>query len=178
VVGQTRRSGAKHATLTARQLEVLHFVARGHSNKAIAVQLGVSENGVKAHIARLLLKFGVPNRAALVRVALPGYGSPTATPGDLYLLLRETLIECVGLTATEALLRRALKRAASREPHLERLVSKAADSSLDWEIDGAPGFAELRGILRELCSLLIDMTGPVVVDRLKRHGLVPDGDAG
>ncbi len=177
-MGQARRSSAKHSTPTARQLEVLHFVARGHSNKAIAAQLGVSENGVKAHIARLLLKFDVPNRAALVRVALPGYGSPTATPGDLYLLLRETLIECVGLTATDALLRRALKRAASREPRLERFVSKAADASLEWESDGAPGVADLRAILSELCSLLIEVTGPVVVDRLKRHGLVPDGDAG
>lgn len=163
--------------VTPRQLEVLNLVAGGHSNKAIAALLGVSENGVKGHIARLLLKFDVPNRAALVRVALPGHESPTATSGDLYLLLRETLTEVVGLTATDAILRRALQHAASREPRLERLVSKATDGSFEWG-DGGPGVAELRAILRELWPLLIDMTGPVVVDRLERHGLTPDGDVG
>lgn len=177
-MARSRRSGTERSTVTARQLEVLRLVARGHSNKAIAALLGVSENGVKAHIARLLLKFDVPNRAALVRVALPGHESPTATSGDLYLLLRETLTEVVGLTATDALLRRALHRAASREPRLERLVGRATNGSLEWESDGGPSVAELRAILRELWPLLIDMTGPVLVARLERQGLAPDGDVG
>lgn len=170
------RSGTGHATLTARQLEVLQLVARGESNKAIAERLGVSENGVKAHIARLLVKFDVPNRAALVRVALPGGDVPSGNASELYRLLRETLTEVVGLTATDALLRRALQRAASREPRLERLVSRDGSSSTLG--DGALGLADLRAILRELWPLLIDITGPVLVARLERRGLVPDGDAG
>jgi hypothetical protein len=157
---------------------VLKLVARGHANKAIAALLGVSENGVKAHIARLLLKFDVPNRAALVRVALPGDDPRTARSGDLYLVLRETLTEVVGLTATDVLLRRALHRAASREPRLERLAGKATNGSLEWESDVGPNVAELRAILRELWPLLIDMTGPVLVARLERQGLAPNGDLG
>lgn len=57
--------------LTARQVEVLELVASGRSNREIALLLRVSENGVKAHVARLLVKFGVPNRAALVHAACP-----------------------------------------------------------------------------------------------------------
>ena len=71
------RNGAP--TLTARQIEVLKLVAGGHSNREIATLLHVSENGIKAHIARLLVRFGVPNRAALVRVALPDDGGASGS---------------------------------------------------------------------------------------------------
>ena len=73
--------------LTARQLEVLKLVAGGHSNREIAALLHVSENGIKAHIARLLVRFGVPNRAALVRVALPDDGGASGSVPEIYGLL-------------------------------------------------------------------------------------------
>lgn len=158
-----RRSKDGPPTLTVRQREVLELVAHGQSNKAIASRLRVSENGVKAHIARLLVKFDVPNRAALVRAALPERGETDRSALDLYLVLHETLTEVVGRTATDALLRRALQRATSRDPGVDALTPES-------------GGRYLRAILRELWPLLIDITGPVVVARLRRHGLVPDGE--
>src|SRR3990170_6787023 len=123
------RNGAP--TLTARQLEVLKLVAGGHSNREIAALLHVSENGIKAHIARLLVRFGVPNRAALVRVALPDDGGASGSVPEIYGLLHETLSEVIGRTATEALLRRALRRASAQDPELAALARKGSE-------EGAP----------------------------------------
>jgi DNA-binding CsgD family transcriptional regulator len=162
--------------LTARQLEVLELVAGGHSNREIASLLHVSENGVKAHIARLLVKFGVPNRAALVRVALPEDREVGGSVREMYDVLHETLSEVIGRTATEALLRRALRRASSRDPDLAALTRKSAEGSapVQWWADGRRGMSYLRAVMRELWPLLIEITGPVVVARLERRGIAPD----
>lgn len=163
--------------LTARQLEVLELVASGRSNREIASLLRVSENGVKAHIARLLTKFGVPNRAALVRVALPEELHAGGSVREIYDLLYETLSEVVGRTATEALLRRALQRASSQDPDLDALARKSGEEGapVQWWSDGRRGMTYLRAVMRELWPLLIDITGPVVVARLERRGIGPDG---
>jgi len=166
--------------LTARQLEVLELVARGRSNREIAQLLHVSENGVKAHIARLLVKFGVPNRAARVRVALPEDRETGGSVRDMYALLNDTLSEVIGRTATEALLRRALRRASSQDPELGALARKgaASDPPVDSWSDERHGMRYLRAVLRELWPLLIEMTGPVVVARLERRGIGPDDAPG
>jgi DNA-binding NarL/FixJ family response regulator len=56
--------------LTAREREVLELIARGRSNKRIALELGISEKTVKAHVGRVLAKLGVADRtqAALLAV--------------------------------------------------------------------------------------------------------------
>ncbi|MEK7284290.1 MAG: helix-turn-helix transcriptional regulator [Chloroflexota bacterium] len=171
-----RSSEDRSLRLTARQLEVLELVASGHSNREIASLLHVSENGVKAHIARLLVKYGVPNRAALVRVALPGSRDTDGSVPDLYALLHETLSEVIGGTATEVLLHRALLHASSHDPELAALARQSTESGapLQWWTDGRRGMRYLRAVLRELWRLLIEITGPVVVARLERRGLVPD----
>jgi DNA-binding CsgD family transcriptional regulator len=51
--------------LTPRETEVLRHVRTGESNRAIAADLGISEQAVKALVSRLLLKFGVVNRTTL-----------------------------------------------------------------------------------------------------------------
>jgi DNA-binding CsgD family transcriptional regulator len=48
--------------ISARELEVLHELAAGRSNKEIAAALGVSPNTVKTHIARLFEKLEVRRR--------------------------------------------------------------------------------------------------------------------
>lgn len=54
--------------LTARQLEVVEMLARGLSNKDIAVALEVAENTVKVHLATIYRVLGVANRTtALLR---------------------------------------------------------------------------------------------------------------
>ena len=45
---------------------ILRNVARGKTNKDIAAQLGISEQGVKVHISRLLERYGAENRVELV----------------------------------------------------------------------------------------------------------------
>jgi DNA-binding CsgD family transcriptional regulator len=60
--------------LTPRQDLILRSVARGKTNKDIAAQLGISEQGVKVHISRLLERYGAENRVELVTLtkAWPG----------------------------------------------------------------------------------------------------------
>jgi DNA-binding NarL/FixJ family response regulator len=57
--------------LTRREREVLELIALGHSNKRIALELGVAEKTVKTHVGHLLAKLGVSDRtqAALFAVA-------------------------------------------------------------------------------------------------------------
>ena len=56
--------------LTPREREVLELIANGRSNKLIALELGISEKTVKAHVGRVLAKLGVADRtqAALLAV--------------------------------------------------------------------------------------------------------------
>jgi two-component system, NarL family, response regulator YdfI len=74
VLSLTNRSVAvpqskEPVTLTDRELEVLRSVARGERSKEIAVQLGISERTVKAHLASIYSKLGVDSRAAAIAVA-------------------------------------------------------------------------------------------------------------
>ena len=55
--------------ISARELEVLHEIAAGHSNKEIALRLHVSPNTVKTHVARLLEKLGAKRRTDALRRA-------------------------------------------------------------------------------------------------------------
>jgi two-component system, NarL family, response regulator YdfI len=62
-------SSNEPVNLTDRELEVLQSVARGERSKEIAVQLGISERTVKAHLASIYSKLGVDSRAAAIAVA-------------------------------------------------------------------------------------------------------------
>jgi two-component system nitrate/nitrite response regulator NarL len=48
--------------LTAREREILVYVARGLSNKAIARELGISHDTVKLHVRHILSKLGFASR--------------------------------------------------------------------------------------------------------------------
>ena len=56
--------------LTARERQVLELIVAGCANKRIAVELGISEKTVKAHVGHVLAKLGVSDRtqAALLAV--------------------------------------------------------------------------------------------------------------
>jgi ATP/maltotriose-dependent transcriptional regulator MalT len=55
--------------LSMRELEVLSLLACGSSNAEIASQLYVSTETIKTHVAHLLRKLQVPNRAQAVKKA-------------------------------------------------------------------------------------------------------------
>jgi DNA-binding CsgD family transcriptional regulator len=57
-------------SLSGRELEILRELARGARNGAIAVQLGITERTVKAHLESIYLKLGVDSRAGAVAAAL------------------------------------------------------------------------------------------------------------
>lgn len=56
---------AGRVSFTDREKEVLELLVAGRSNKEIGAVLGIEERTVKAHVAKLMRKVGVPNRIAL-----------------------------------------------------------------------------------------------------------------
>ena len=55
--------------LGPRQLEVLHLMGQGATNKLVAEKLGISENTVKSHMRAIFDALGVRTRTACVRKA-------------------------------------------------------------------------------------------------------------
>jgi DNA-binding NarL/FixJ family response regulator len=60
----------RSSTLTERELEVLGYVARGLSKKAIADLMFLSVNTVDRHTTNIRRKLGVRDRVALARLAI------------------------------------------------------------------------------------------------------------
>ncbi|WP_441963807.1 response regulator [Mycolicibacterium houstonense] len=52
--------------LTARELDVLRLIAKGHSNAEIADQLSISGLTVKSHIGHIFIKLDLRDRAAAI----------------------------------------------------------------------------------------------------------------
>ena len=73
--------------LTERQRVVIAHVRQGYSNREIGDKLAISEDGVKAHLSRLYLRFGVTNRVELIASVDERTGQPSQiaspTPGTL-----------------------------------------------------------------------------------------------
>jgi two-component system response regulator FixJ len=70
--------------LTPREREVMDMVIKGHANKVIALDLGVSQRTVELHRARVMHKMGVRSLAELVRVAgrIAETGGKGSEPAD------------------------------------------------------------------------------------------------
>jgi NarL family two-component system response regulator LiaR len=58
------------STLTERELEVLRRVARGCSNKEIALNLSIAEKTVKTHVGSILSKLGAASRTQATLIAI------------------------------------------------------------------------------------------------------------
>jgi len=55
---------------TEREMEVLHLVAKGYTNKAIGVQLGISDRTVQGHLAHVFDKLQASSRTEAVMRAV------------------------------------------------------------------------------------------------------------
>ena len=69
-VGFAKQKTEIQEALTQREIEVLQLVARGLTNKAIAVQLEISDRTVQGHIANIFAKLGAESRTDAVMIAL------------------------------------------------------------------------------------------------------------
>ena len=58
------------AELSPRQREILESITRGLSNAQIALQLDISAESVKTHMAKLFTKLGAASRAEAVAIAM------------------------------------------------------------------------------------------------------------
>lgn len=62
--------GLAPIALSDRELEILRLLARGRNNPEMAAELHVAETTIKAHLSRIMAKFGVRDRVqTLIRAA-------------------------------------------------------------------------------------------------------------
>ena len=79
---QASPKGQDPDALTSREMEVLEWMVEGvTSNRALAKQLGVSENTIKFHVRNILDKLHLHNRAQVVAYALRNRIVDTDTEG-------------------------------------------------------------------------------------------------
>jgi DNA-binding NarL/FixJ family response regulator len=72
-----RRAEPQYEPLTDRELEVLGLVAQGYTNKAIGLQLGISDRTVQGHLAKVYGKLDVNSRTeAVMRAVAEGWLAP------------------------------------------------------------------------------------------------------
>ena len=67
---QQLSGGSSAEVLSPRELQVVRGVADGLTNKAIALQLGISDHTVKFHLASAMSKLGAASRAEAVALAI------------------------------------------------------------------------------------------------------------
>ena len=115
----------------------------------------------------------------------------TAVPGpcpaaEMFALLWSTLADVIGPTATAALMQRSVKRAAAAQPELRQLVITREQFDYiytlpkSWARPAVDSRAALAPVVKELWPLLSELTGTVVVRRLRevpqlrRCGIIPE----
>src|SRR5450755_206602 len=69
-VARALASRMPHSDLSSRELEVLHLLVGGNSNRDIANLLGITEATVKSHVSTILMRLDVEDRTQAVVAAL------------------------------------------------------------------------------------------------------------
>ena len=98
-----------------------------------------------------------------------------SSTAEVFELLWDSLADVLGTAAAATLLRRAIKRAAAQISSAESVIVVRNGPDYEYRLPETwkqPGNEEAIGALRvlvaELCVLLVELTGPVVVRRLAR----------
>ena len=143
---------AQISTITGRQRQVLTRIARGQSNREIAGELGITEQGVKSHVSRLLMRHGVPNRTALV-AATRSWSASDAAVYDAMDDVMATLRRAVngnGNGGSAANGENGYSARPRRAISIEELRRQAAELSPDAPAEVKLAVERLREIVREL----------------------------
>lgn len=69
-IAQRLKDHLAEPEITPREREILTLVTRGNANKEIAATLGISEDIVKQHVSRILMKLEVNDRAQATAEAI------------------------------------------------------------------------------------------------------------
>lgn len=152
--------------LTARQRQVVDLLRRGLSNKEIAAALRITEDGVKAHLSRMYLRFAVTNRVALLArfdAAPPRPTSPELNLGDLRTLASRSHVRSAKQTSAGLL--------SASEVVDAREVLAAVDVALDLVRDLPP---ETTGPVLDALRRRV-AAAVVALDSVDAHDLVRSG---
>lgn len=135
--------------LTQRQKEIIQLVRRGLTNREIADDLEITEDGVKAHLSRLFLRFGVTNRVELLGVV------------DADIVSDRTLAATAPLGSLRAI--------AGRMNAATTSLATSADGSIASKLAAVRiTLAAVDGALGIVGDLPPETTGPVVAAVRKR----------
>ena len=66
----SKQDAALVENLTPRGIEIVKYMSQGYSNKQIALELGISENTVKTHVAGIMNKLNANDRTEAVVIAI------------------------------------------------------------------------------------------------------------
>ena len=97
----------------------------------------------------------------------------SGTPSETFGVLWGVLVELLGSPATATLLRRSARRRLGDFPELVELAITRKDFEYtyavpaDWKHANERSNAALQALVQDLCCLLLELTGPVVLHRLK-----------
>src|SRR6202021_1288531 len=68
---QSERKEDTQVRLTPRELEVVHLLAEGRTNKEVATGLQITVRTVESHRAKIMLKLGLHSVGELIQYAIP-----------------------------------------------------------------------------------------------------------
>jgi len=97
----------------------------------------------------------------------------SSTPSEIFDVLWSALVEILGSPATATLLRRSAKRRLGDFPELGKLAitrkgfEYAYAVPADWKHANERSNPALQALVQDVCSLLLELTGQVVLHRLR-----------
>ena len=136
--------------LTERQRMVVAHVRQGYSNREIGEKLAISEDGVKAHLSRLYLRYGVTNRVELIATVNENGGHPSAVVSSPTETPRARVAEMPARASVLATSAAAVAAAAKLSAVRDALLAVDAALGLVSELPPETTEAMLNAVKRRL----------------------------
>jgi DNA-directed RNA polymerase specialized sigma24 family protein len=133
---------------------VIAHVRQGYSNREIGDKLAISEDGVKAHLSRLYLRFGVTNRVELIASVDENAGQPTHVASAAPETFRVRAGGAPALAATTPTSRPAMAAAAKLSAVRDALVAVDAALGLVSELPPETTEPMISAVKRRLAGAI------------------------